>query len=133
VLALGIRIRDDAAPACTYTVPSLISMVRMAMHVSIVPPNPKYPTAPRRRPRRTGSSSSMISIARIFGAPRGVAGGERRAEGVECSRGFASLPRTFETMCIHVRIALDHEPLGHLDAPTFATAADVVAGRGRGA
>ena len=35
----------------------------------LAPPRLKYPIAPEKRLRRFGSSSSMIYIARIFGAP----------------------------------------------------------------
>src|SRR3989304_4567239 len=43
--------------------------VRMAMFSSILPENPMNPIAPVYRPRAVGSTSSMISMARIFGAP----------------------------------------------------------------
>ena len=36
----------------------------------------KYPITPPYGPRRVGSSSSMISIARTFGAPESVPAGK---------------------------------------------------------
>jgi hypothetical protein len=45
------------------------------MQVSRLPEKSKYPTIPAYGPRRVGSSSSMIYIARIFGAPDTVPAG----------------------------------------------------------
>ena len=62
-------------PACTYATPSRSSTVRIVMQVSTLPERSKNPTAPAYGPRRSGSSSAMISIARIFGAPETVPAG----------------------------------------------------------
>ena len=43
--------------------------VRIRIEVAIAPSGPIQPSAPVYGPRRTGSSSRRISIARIFGAP----------------------------------------------------------------
>src|SRR5436309_595156 len=56
---------------------SLITIVRMLMQVSMLPEKLKYPTAPAYGPRRVGSSSSMICIARILGAPDTVPAGKQ--------------------------------------------------------
>ena len=54
----------------------------------------------------------MISIARTFGAPLTVPGGERRAQHVDA--GEPGLQRAFDVRhdVHHVRIALDHHALG---------------------
>src|SRR5581483_7197431 len=64
------------APASTDARPSgCTTIVRMAMAVSTLPEKSRYPTTPAYGPRFTGSSASMISIARTFGAPDTVPAG----------------------------------------------------------
>jgi hypothetical protein len=78
-------------------------------------------------PRLTGSSSSMISIARILGAPVSVPAGKVALQHVQAAH--AVLQQAFDVAddVHHVRIALDDEGLGHLDAAGLGDAADVVA------
>ena len=57
--------------------------VRMRIDVAIAPSGPIQPSAPVYGPRRTGSSSSRISIARIFGAPVIEPPGNAAAQQVE--------------------------------------------------
>src|SRR5438445_11688959 len=52
------------------------TIVRIVMHESRLPEYDTYPTAPPYGPRWVGSSSPMISIARIFGAPVSVPAGK---------------------------------------------------------
>src|SRR4030095_10345930 len=98
--ASGSESATIPAPACTKARPSRITTVRMAIAVSIPPEYPKYPTAPPYTPRRTGSSSSMISMARILGAPLRVPAGNVARKASKQSRSSASWPRTFDTRCI---------------------------------
>ena len=53
-----------------------------------------------RAPRLTGSSSSMISIARTFGAPDRVPAGNVARNRSSQSRPARSLPVTWDTMCM---------------------------------
>ena len=82
-----------------------------------------------RGPRRVGSSSAMISIARIFGRAGDRAAGEaRRAAGRPAvERRGAARPVTVETRCMHRREALERAQLGHRDAAVAADAREVVA------
>src|SRR5262245_14498784 len=57
------------APTCKYPFPPHSTKVRMTILKSRLPFQPMYPNDPVYRPRRTGSSSSMISIQRTFGTP----------------------------------------------------------------
>ena len=66
-----------------------------------------YPTAPAYGPRRSGSSSSMISIARTFGAPVIVPGRERRAKHVQPGYAVAQLALDLTHDVKHVRVLLD--------------------------
>src|SRR2546422_9185284 len=52
------------------------TIVRIVMPEPRLPQYDTYPTAPPYGPRWVGSSSSMISIARIFGAPVSVPAGK---------------------------------------------------------
>ena len=61
----------------------------------------------RTAPRRTGSSSSMISIARTFGAPDSVPAGKHGAQHVEARRAPRAAPRDVRDDVHHVRVALD--------------------------
>ena len=79
-------------------------------------------------PRRVGSSSSMISMARILGAPERVPAGkqERRASTAVSSR--RSWPSIVADQMHDVGVALDeHEVFVTLTVPVFADTADVVA------
>jgi len=70
------------------------------MAVSRFPERSTYPTAPAYGPRAVGSSVSMISMARIFGAPETVPWGNvarRTSTGPTPGR---SLPETPDTRCI---------------------------------
>ena len=72
--------------------------------------------APRRRRCRacTGSSSSMISIARTFGAPVSVPAGKVAAARRGCVMPSFSSALDVADDVHHVRVALDDERLGHL-------------------
>src|SRR5919201_4329327 len=89
-------------PAAAWTVaqPSFTTMVRIAMQASRSPVKLRYPIPPAYTPRRSPSSSAMISMARILGAPVTVPDGKqaRRASmGVQSAR---SLPVMLETRCM---------------------------------
>src|SRR5206468_3905747 len=58
--ASGTESATTPAPAWSRATPSATTIVRSAMHVSIVPPGSTYPTAPAYGPRRYPSSSEMI-------------------------------------------------------------------------
>ena len=73
-------------------------MVRMAIAVSRFPLKSTYPTTPAYGPRFTGSSSSMISIARTFGAPLTVPAGR-----VARKTSIAVLPGTSAPLTCDVR------------------------------
>ena len=73
--------------------------VRMTMLVCIAPSGPIQPMAPVYGPRRTGSSPSRISIARIFGAPVIEPPGNDAASRSKASRPSARTPVTVETRC----------------------------------
>ncbi len=78
-------------------------------------------------PRLSVSSSSMISIARTFGAPETVPAGKPAA-----SASIASVPRGEPAFDVgddvhDVAVALDDELLGHLDRADLGDAADIVA------
>ena len=88
------------APTWMYARPPVITIVRRAIHVSMFPEKSTYPTAPAYGPRRVGSNSSMISIARIFGAPLTVPTGSAARRASNAVLPAASLPLTSETMCI---------------------------------
>src|SRR5882672_1294776 len=88
------------APAWTCMRPALIKAVRIAMARSMSPLKPRYPTAPAYRPRLSGSSSSIISIARTFGAPLTVPAGNAARRTSTLSSPSRSLPSTLDTMCI---------------------------------
>jgi hypothetical protein len=60
----------------------------------------KYPTAPPNTPRFTGSTSSIISMARIFGAPESVPAGNVALNTSKASTSSRTSPCTFETICI---------------------------------
>ena len=51
-------------------------------------------------PRRCGSISSMISMARTFGAPETVPAGRQACKASNAVLPGASWPSTFEVMCI---------------------------------
>src|SRR5687768_3559502 len=87
------------APACTEAFPSVITQVRIVIARSIrFPPAAMYPTAPAYGPRDTGSSSSMISIARILGAPVMVPAGKVARKTSSPERSALSLPSTWLTI-----------------------------------
>jgi len=54
---------------------------------------PTHPNAPQYSPRRTGSSASMTSSARTFGAPVTEPGGRRRSRGRPVAPGARGAPR----------------------------------------
>src|SRR5207302_3040263 len=65
--AAGSESATIPAPASMRQTPSAITAVRMPMHVSIRPSNPRYPTAPAYGPRRPASSPATASMARTSG------------------------------------------------------------------
>src|SRR5258708_28433159 len=67
--AAGSESATIPAPAWIRQTPPAMSAVRIAMQVSSVPSNPRYPTAPPYGPRRSVSSAAMRSIALILRAP----------------------------------------------------------------
>ena len=87
-------------PLCTYSVLLRITAVRMAMAKSISLLKPHTPTAPPYTPRLAGSSSSMISSARTFGAPDKVPAGKVAARMSILLVFGCKVPSTLETMCI---------------------------------
>ena len=78
-------------------------------------------------PRLTGSSSSMISIARTFGAPDSVPAGKVALSTSRFDRPGLSVPSTLETMCCTCEYFSIDQLVGDLDAAGFGDAADVVA------
>src|SRR6266513_2943074 len=78
------------AAACTCSRRSLITAVRIAIATSMSPLKPRF----------TGSSSSMICIARTLGAPVTVPAGKLALSTSTASRPGAIRPSTFETMCM---------------------------------
>ena len=86
--AEGLRLRDLHAS----------TIVRIAMHVSSVPPGSDVAHGAGVRPRAgSRSSSGMICIARTFGAPRTVPAGKHGAQEVERVTPSESSPTTSET------------------------------------
>ena len=65
-----------APPTCRCSAPRAATSVRIATDSSSSSPGPNHPIAPQYGPRRTGSSSSMISSALILGAPVTEPGGK---------------------------------------------------------
>ena len=70
------------------------------MQVSALPEKSKNPTAPAYGPRRSGSRSAMISIARIFGAPDTVPAGNAARSASYALMPSRSRPSTWLTRCI---------------------------------
>ncbi len=75
-------------------------MVRSAMAKSVRPSAPTNPRAPPYTPRRSGSSSAMISMARILGAPERVPAGKAERRASRASRPGARSPATVDDRCI---------------------------------
>ena len=75
-------------------------MVRSASAMSMSPFQPTAPIPPEYGPRRTGSSSSMIWIARTFGAPLTVPTGSVARRASQQSSPARRRPVTVELMCI---------------------------------
>src|SRR5919204_5559341 len=73
------------------------TIVRIVMHESRLPEYETYPTAPAYGPRRVGSISSMISMARIFGAPDTVPAGKHARRTSEAAAPPRSVPPTWRT------------------------------------
>jgi len=96
----GTESATTPAPACTYMTPSFTTEVLSTMQLSISPSAEKYPTQPAYGPRASSSSSSMISMARTLGAPDTVPAGNPAISASTASWSAASLPSTFDTMCI---------------------------------
>ena len=78
-------------------------------------------------PRRSGSSSSMISIARTFGAPVRVPAGKHAANASSASRSFLNFAFDRRHDVHHVRVALDKHQVAHLHRAVFTHAAYVIA------
>src|SRR3954454_14621554 len=96
----GLASATVPPPAWMCAMPSLTTTVRMQMHVSSSPPYDSQPTAPPYAPRLIGSSSSMIRIARIFGAPESVPAGRTLRSASIAPTSGRSVPATWETMWI---------------------------------
>ena len=72
----------DNYDSFTYNLYQYMGIFREDIEViqkSMSPEKSTYPVAPPYRPLRTVSSSSMISMARIFGAPLNVPAGRKDA------------------------------------------------------
>ena len=98
-----------------------------------------HPRAPRARcsrrrppyaPRRSGSSSSMISIARTFGAPVIVPAGKVARNASSASSPVAQLAVHLAHEVEHVRVPLDDHVVAHLHACRTARRARCRSGRG---
>src|SRR5688572_11944753 len=76
------------------------TIVRIVMQESRFPEYEMYPTAPAYGPRRVGSISSMISIARILGAPVTVPAGKHARRTSKASAPRRSVPTTWLTRCM---------------------------------
>ena len=74
--------------------------MRMAIHVSRFPVKSRYPKAPPYIPRGTDSSFSIISHARILGAPERVPAGSRDSTAEQPSRPGFIFPSTWEQICM---------------------------------
>ena len=99
--ASGSESATIPAPACTWASPSRTTMVRMAIAVSIcAPPHPMCPTAPAYGPRAVGSSSSMISMARILGAPETVPAGKHAPRTSSADSPTLTRPSTWLHRCM---------------------------------
>ena len=75
-------------------------MVRRASAMSVSPSNPTTPMPPAYGPRRVGSNSSMICMARSFGAPVTVPTGRVARSASQQVRSRGSRPVTVELRCI---------------------------------
>ena len=75
-------------------------------------------------PRRDGSSSAMISIARIFGAPETVPAGKHATSASRRSLSSASSALDARHQVHHVRVALDRHELRHAHGAVVADAAE---------
>src|SRR5205814_6758596 len=88
------------APACAKSRPWLRNKVRMAIASWTSPAPENQPTAPPYGPRWTPSNSSMISIARIFGAPESVPAGNAAAKASTAPSPGFNVPLISLVMCI---------------------------------
>src|SRR5579875_217062 len=95
----GIESATIPAPDWTEASPSLETSVLIVIAKSMFPLNVKYPSAPAYGPRGSRSSSSIICIALIFGAPETVPAGKRDRMASKLDRFCFNLPVTCETMC----------------------------------
>src|SRR6185295_10595486 len=98
--AAGFESATIPAPACTYARPFSMTTVRIVMQKSRLPAKSTYPTAPAYTPRRSFSSSAMISIARTLCAPETVPAGKHATSASSRSCLSSSLPSTIETRCM---------------------------------
>src|SRR6266851_8566491 len=88
------------APAWIWATPSLRTRVRIVMAVSRSPSRLKKPMAPPYGPRWSDSSSAMISIARILGAPVSVPAGKQARSASIGRMPACNWPSTLETICM---------------------------------
>ena len=88
------------APAPTCIKLSFITAVLIAIAVSIFPFHEIYPIAPPYIPLELGSSSFIIYIALIFGAPESVPAGRVALSASIQLNSLDNFPTTFETICI---------------------------------
>ena len=115
------------APTWMWATPSLSTRVRMVIAVSRSPSRLKKPIAPPYGPRWSASSSAMISMARIFGAPVSVPAGKQARRASIGRRLGLQLADDVGHDVHDVRVALDlHQPR-HADRARLGDAADVVA------
>ena len=80
-------------------------------------------------PRRVGSSSSMISMARTLGAPVRVPAGKQARERVDGGEAFAQRAFHGADQMHHVGIAFDEHEIADLYGAELADAANVIAAK----
>ena len=88
------------APACRVAPCRPTNIVRIAIAVSRLPEKSTYPTTPAYGPRFEGSSASIISIARTFGAPLTVPAGSVALNTSIGPRPSRNVPETCEVKCM---------------------------------
>ena len=101
--------------------------VRIRIDDPIAPAASIHRAAPQYGPRRTGSSASMSSIARIFGAPVTEPPGKAAARRSNASRPGASRPVIVETRCCTLGVPLEPPESRGAHAPRPADPSEVVA------
>ena len=99
------------------------------MHESRLLLKSRYMIAPEYTPRRVGSSSSMISMARTFGAPETVPAGKARHHCIQPIDVAGKLASERGHQMHHVRITLDEHEFFDTNGTVLADSAEIVSAK----